>query len=491
MKMLNTQLNQQPASGFRLVLKNVRVREMATSFSRTLRSLDQQRPRPWLMLSLVLVLGVGAGWMALARVPVYEVTEFARLEVSNAAHPLAASVSGRIVSSQLQLGRQVAEGDVLVELDKTEADLAVREKETRIASLQSRRAAIDKEIAAERTTLDAQQQARSQSTEELTAQIARAESQARFATTQAERAIKLREQKSNTPADVEKALADVETTGAGLSEAKAALKRSDGDRHALENERQTSIVRLERESVELGGDIDNERAAILRLQRELSERQLRAPVAGRIGEVADVQVGSVIQAAQKLCVIVPTGSPRAVAQFSPAVVGRLKSGQSARLRLDGFPWTQYGTLPAIVTDIDTEPKDGLIRVELSLAPRPTSRIPLDHGLTGSVEIEVDRVSPAVLILRAAGQFLGTRQSNKAAKSEFPPSGHAVKDFGIEHMNAGKVGWDQRATRAPAHHRQRCHRWAGAAYQPLVPPYGAETLKYPGENPSRRSPSRAA
>ena len=53
-----------------------------------------------------------------------------------------------------------------------------------------------------------------------------------------------------------------------------------------------------------------------------------------------------------------------------------------------------------------------------------------------------------------------------------PSRKAVKDFGIEHMNAGKVGWDQRATRAPAHRRQRCHRWAGAAYQPLVPPYGA-------------------
>ena len=128
----------------------------------------------------------------------------------------------------------------------------------------------------------------------------------------------------------------------------------------------------------------------------------------------DSTAGSVVQAAQKLCVIVPAGSPRAVAQFSPAVVGRLKSGQSARIRLAGFPWTQYGRLPASVTNIDTEPKDGLIRVELSLAPRPTSRIPLDHGLTGSVEIEVDRISPAVLLLRAAGQYLGTR----GEKSQF-------------------------------------------------------------------------
>ncbi len=34
----------------------------------------------------------------------------------------------------------------------------------------------------------------------------------------------------------------------------------------------------------------------------------------------------------------------------------------------------------------------------------------------------------------------------------------------------KVGWDKRATRAPAHHWRYFHRWAGAAYQPLVPPY---------------------
>ena len=101
---------------------------MATSFSRTLRSLDQQRRRSWLLLSLVFVLSVGTSWLLLARVPVYEVTQQARLEVSRAAHPLAASVSGRVVRSQLQLGREVAEGDVLIELDAADAELAVREK---------------------------------------------------------------------------------------------------------------------------------------------------------------------------------------------------------------------------------------------------------------------------------------------------------------------------------------------------------------------------
>ena len=63
------------------------------------------------------------------------------------------------------------------------------------------------------------------------------------------------------------------------------------------------------------------------------------------------------------------------------MVGRLKPGQPARLRLAGFPWTQYGVVPARVGDVGTEPQDGLIRGELRLEPRPTSVIPLEHGLT--------------------------------------------------------------------------------------------------------------
>lgn len=58
-----------------------------------------------------------------------------------------------------------------------------------------------------------------------------------------------------------------------------------------------------------------------------------------------------------------------------------------------------------------------------------------------------------------------------------PCRQRCEGFCYQHMNAGKVGWDQRATRVPAHHRERCHRWRRAAYQPLVPPYGAENLKY--------------
>jgi membrane fusion protein (multidrug efflux system) len=111
--------------------------------------------------------------------------------------------------------------------------------------------------------------------------------------------------------------------------------------------------------------------------------------------------------------VVPRGQPRAVALFPVAAVGRVRPGQPARLRLDGFPWTQYGVLTARVADVGDEAREGLIRVELSLDHDPTSAIPLGNGLPGTAEVEVDHVSPATLVLRAAGQYLVARRPSTA------------------------------------------------------------------------------
>jgi len=50
-------------------------------------------------------------------------------------------------------------------------------------------------------------------------------------------------------------------------------------------------------------------------------------------------------------------------------------------------------LQAQVDRVGNEPKDGLIRVELALRSPQSTSIPLQHGLPGSAEVEVERVSP--------------------------------------------------------------------------------------------------
>ena len=41
-------------------------------------------------------------------------------------------------------------------------------------------------------------------------------------------------------------------------------------------------------------------------------------------------------------------------------------------------------------------------------------IPLQHGLPGTVEVEVERVSPATLVLREVGKHLGVPPQNVTA-----------------------------------------------------------------------------
>jgi membrane fusion protein (multidrug efflux system) len=53
--------------------------------------------------------------------------------------------------------------------------------------------------------------------------------------------------------------------------------------------------------------------------------------------------------------------------------------------------------------VASEPRDGSIRVELALQPPRRTRLPLQHGLPGTAEVEVERVTPAVLVLRTVGK----------------------------------------------------------------------------------------
>jgi multidrug resistance efflux pump len=114
----------------------------------------------------------------------------------------------------------------------------------------------------------------------------------------------------------------------------------------------------------------------------------------------------VVQEGDRLAAIVPRGDLQVVADFPPpSALGRIQPGQPARLRLEGFPWTQYGSLAATVSRVASEVRNGRVRVELSVDVDQASPIPLQHGLPGSVEVQVERVAPATLVLRTAGKLL--------------------------------------------------------------------------------------
>jgi membrane fusion protein (multidrug efflux system) len=140
-------------------------------------------------------------------------------------------------------------------------------------------------------------------------------------------------------------------------------------------------------------------------EREAERRRIRAPVSGRLGEVIPIQVGAVIREGDRVASIVPDGHVRAVAEFAAPALGRLRPGQPARVRLDGFPWMQYGYVAAAVRSVASETRSQTVRVEFDVRRDAGSSIPLEHGMPGAVEVEVERVPPLTLILRALGHAI--------------------------------------------------------------------------------------
>jgi hypothetical protein len=60
---------------------------------------------------------------------------------------------------------------------------------------------------------------------------------------------------------------------------------------------------------------------------------------------------------------------------------------------------------ATVADVGREVRDGMVRVELALLSRSSFRGSLEHGMPGTLEVAVERLSPLNLTLRTAGQWL--------------------------------------------------------------------------------------
>jgi membrane fusion protein (multidrug efflux system) len=147
-------------------------------------------------------------------------------------------------------------------------------------------------------------------------------------------------------------------------------------------------------------------AKIERLTHEIERRTIRAPIAGKLGETADLRPGQAVGPNTRVAAIVPGGHVRVVATFRPAdALGRVRVGQTARLRLHGFPWTQYGFVSARVSRLASEALSGAVRVEAEVTGAVEFPLALQHGWPGDLEVEVERVAPAVLVLRAAGALL--------------------------------------------------------------------------------------
>lgn len=127
---------------------------------------------------------------------------------------------------------------------------------------------------------------------------------------------------------------------------------------------------------------------------------LRAPVSGTVQQVAVHTSGGVVTEAQTLMVIVPREAEvTAEVTIENKDVGFVSAGQVAEIKLETFPFTRYGTIPATVTRmaadaVADEKRGALFPATLTLARKTIDidgkAVRLAPGMNVTAEIKTGR-----------------------------------------------------------------------------------------------------
>ncbi len=380
---------------------------MATPFAHTLRSLERDRSAGGrgLLVLTPLLLVAWFTWLFAARVEVLESSADAQVRAADASRTLASAETGRVTRVHVSLGDRVTAGQLLLELDDQKTRLDLDRAATRADAIEVVIAARSLEIEAERGALEAAERAAGAASSEARARVEAAVAQARLAESRLDETEALERAEATTRAELRESQAEAAERRAAAKELRSAGRRGRFEAARQSHDRLAKITAIEAQISTLKIDLEDARGQVQALTSELERRRVRAPVDGLLGELAAIERGAWIERGQELGAIIPDGDLEVIANFLPAqAIGRIKPGQTAQIRLRGFPWVEHGSLVGRVERVASEPRDGTILVAFAIESVPPT-IALEHGLPGSVEVSLEETTPASLLLRTAGRRL--------------------------------------------------------------------------------------
>lgn len=380
---------------------------MTFQFSKTTQSLALDSPR--LVVASLALAGLALlawlTWFALGSVTVYEVSRRARLEVGSAPREVSSLQAGRLTQSHVVIGQKVRAGDVLVELDSQRQQLRLAEAEARLPLYPAKIASLRREIDYLARKLTDEQGASQAAVRAADARLRGASAASTFARDAAARISSDAATGGSSAADAVRAAADARKAASERDISAAELARLGMDARLRADETRVEVEKLGRDLLATQAEAAATRDLIAQLRLEVANLQIRAPVSGVIGETRPLGAGAYIAPGQKLATIIPQGDLLIVADFDPTTaLGRIRPGQTARFRLEGFPWVQFGTVEASAVRVAGEIRDQSLRAEFRIRRDATHGLVLRHGLPGRLEVRVETVSPARLLLRSAGRL---------------------------------------------------------------------------------------
>jgi membrane fusion protein (multidrug efflux system) len=366
------------------------------------------------LLVILVVIGVGGlvTWSVVAEVPIVKVSSQARIEPHNAVYRIEPPSAGRVVRSLLNLDEEVKEGDLLIEFDTHAERLELEQSKTTLAATEQELGVIREQIANKKSEASATGQVDEVAIREAIEREQEIAPRHKLAEERAQLAAK---SPTGSISEIEKLerTTDVDALGFAKAAQSLAITRLKREQSVKGQTLTAQLLGLKREELRSEGQVRELKVAIDKLEYQIEKKHYRAPASGHLVDVAELGAGAFIADGQRLGTIVANDTEvRVRARFPKEVVGMIQPGQTAQLKLDGYPWTIYGTVPARVTRVGTEPGlvatpeaiPNTVRVELDIEPPPDTRIQIRHGMTLTVEVEIARVSPIALLMRSIGEW---------------------------------------------------------------------------------------
>lgn len=325
----------------------------------------------------------------------YEISSTAQLQANLGTYLVQASLTHPVTATYLVLGQTVHAGDVLVMLESGgEVEQLTAETE-RLAVLEEELSLFQQAVVRETDRL-ATLQSNAQTTLDTT--NAKAES-IETSWQEAQAFAQELANKDTAVSDLLQAQTLAQQRENNLTAFQIALLQLQQSQQTVINNQRNNLDQLEHQVIRLKTDIALAKASVAQLTHLVADHQIVAPVSGVLAEIADLKPGMVVKQGDTVAKIVTTPDLFTIeARFPAKSLGRIAVGQAAWMRVDSYPWAQYGILPARVWAVAADTTSNQLQVQFVV--NGNGQIPLQNGLVGQVEVAVEQVSPADFVWRA-------------------------------------------------------------------------------------------
>lgn len=201
---------------------------------------------------------------------------------------------------------------------------------------------------------------------------------------------------------------EVQQTLAEAARLQAELIQKQAEGRRTQIEAQQQIQQLEVDTTQLKAKIADTQNLLTTAKTKLKQRFLKAPIDGVVSSLNVRNTGEVVQPGQTVAELAPQNAPLVVSAMLPnREAGFVKTGMSVQVKLDAYPYQDYGVVSGKVTSVSPDAKPDqqvgpVYRVEVALERNYVranhQTIQFKAGQTASADITIRRRHIADILL---------------------------------------------------------------------------------------------